>query len=167
MATPSLALIWAQTTAGVIGGAGAIPWHIPGEQRRFKELTAGGTVIMGRATWESLPARVRPLPGRDNIVVTRQTDFRADGATVVHSIEAALQAADPSRQAWCIGGAQLYAQTIGMADRLEVTYVELDAPGDAYAPMIGAEWRESGEGADAAWLESPEGLRYRFARYLR
>jgi dihydrofolate reductase len=167
VARAPLALIWAQTTQGVIGGAGDIPWHIPGEQRRFKELTLGGTVIMGRTTWESLPERVRPLPGRDNIVVTRQPDYAAPGAVVAHSVEEALAAAAPDRQAWCIGGAQLYAQTIGFAERLEVTEVDAAFPGDAYAPPIGAEWREDAADPASGWHESPEGLRYRFLRYVR
>jgi dihydrofolate reductase len=167
-ATPTpLALIWAQTTTGVIGGEGDIPWHIPGEQRRFKELTMGGTVIMGRKTWDSLPERVRPLPGRDNIIVTRSADFAAPGARVAHSIEEALAAVDPAKPAWCIGGAQLYAQTIGVATRLEVTMVDLDAPGDAYAPPIGEDWRQASVDPESGWHESPEGLRYRFLSYLR
>ncbi len=166
-ASAPIALIWAQTTEGVIGGDGDIPWHIPGEQRRFKELTLGGTVIMGRRTWDSLPQRVRPLPGRQNIVVTRSPAFQAPGAVVAHSVEEALRFADPAVQAWCIGGAQLYAQTIGLASRLEVTEVDLDAPGDAFAPPIGAEWRPAVAGPEPAWQESPEGLRYRFLSYLR
>lgn len=165
--TAALALIWAQTTTGVIGGEGDIPWHIPGEQRRFKELTMGGTVIMGRKTWDSLPERVRPLTGRDNIVVTRSVDFTAAGVPVAHSIDEALRAADPAKPAWCIGGAQLYAQTIGFASRLEVTMVDLDAPGDAYAPPIGEDWREASVDPESGWHESAEGLRYRFVRYLR
>jgi dihydrofolate reductase len=162
-----LALIWAQTTTGVIGGKGDIPWHIPGEQRRFKELTTGGTVIMGRKTWESLPERVRPLPGRDNIVVTRSDGFRAPGALVVHSVDAALDAADPAKQAWCMGGGELYAQTIAHATRLEVTEVDTDVPGDAFAPPIGAEWREARADPAEGWHTSPEGLCYRFLSYLR
>ncbi|GAA4155785.1 dihydrofolate reductase [Gryllotalpicola daejeonensis] len=162
-----LALIWAQTTTGVIGGEGDIPWHIPGEQRRFKELTTGGTVIMGRKTWESLPERVRPLPGRDNVVVTRSLDYRAPGARVVHSVDEALAAADPAKQAWCMGGGELYAQMIALADRLEVTEVDLDAPGDAFAPTIGQDWRQASADPESGWHESPEGLRYRFLSYLR
>ena len=162
-----LALIWAQTTAGVIGGDGDIPWHIPGEQRRFKQLTLGGTVIMGRKTWDSLPERVRPLPGRDNIVMTRDTGFEAPGAAVVHSLDEALAAADPGKQAWCMGGGQLYAQTIGLATRLEVTEVDIDAPGDAFAPTIGEGWRQASVDPESGWNESPTGVRYRFVSYLR
>jgi dihydrofolate reductase len=166
-AAAPLALIWAQTTTGVIGGDGDIPWHIPGEQRRFKQLTMGGTVIMGRKTWESLPERVRPLPGRDNIVVTHSRGFEAQGARVVHSVDEALAAADPAKQAWCIGGAQLYAQMIERADRLEVTEIDLDAPGDAFAPPVGEQWRQASAEPESGWSMSPEGLRYRFVSYLR
>jgi len=162
-----LALIWAQTTAGVIGGGGDIPWHIPGEQRRFRELTTGGTVIMGRKTWDSLPERVRPMPGRDNIVVTRSADFVAPGATVVHSVEAALALADPAKQAWCMGGGELYAQTIAFADRLEVTEIDAEVAGDAFAPAIGADWRQASADPESGWHESPEGLKYRFLAYAR
>ncbi len=82
----SLSLIWAQSTSGVIGRAGGIPWRLPEDQARFKELTGGHTVVMGRLTWESLPAKVRPLPGRRNVVVTRDEGYTADGAEVVSSL---------------------------------------------------------------------------------
>jgi len=162
-----LALIWAQTATGVIGGDGDIPWHIPGEQRRFRELTTGGTVIMGRKTWDSLPERVRPMPGRDNIVVTRSADLAAPGAVVVHSVQEALAAADPAKQAWCMGGGQLYAQMIGLASRLEVTEIDADVAGDAFAPAIGADWRLASADPESGWHESPAGLRYRFLAYER
>ena len=85
----TLGLIWAQSPSGVIGRAGGIPWRLPEDQARFKELTLGHTVVMGRLTWESLPSKVRPLPGRRNVVVTRQADYMADGATVVGSLDEA------------------------------------------------------------------------------
>jgi dihydrofolate reductase len=110
---------------------------------------------------------VRPLPGRDNIVVTRSDGFQAPGARVVHSVEAALDAADPQKPAWCMGGGELYAQTIAHANRLEVTEVDLDVPGDAFAPPIGAEWRQASVDPASGWHESPAGLRYRFVSYLR
>lgn len=160
----SLGLIWAQSTEGVIGAAGTIPWLVPGEQRRFRELTDGGTVIMGRATWDSLPEKVRPLPGRENVVVTRQPSFAAPGAIVVDSPAAALAASAPDRAVWCIGGAQLYAELIGAADRLEVTEVDVAVAGDAFAPSIGADWLLAAEGA---WLEAPNGVRHRFLSYRR
>ncbi len=79
----NLGLVWAQSTSGVIGRDGGIPWHVPEDMAHFKQLTAGCTVVMGRRTWESLPARFRPLPGRRNVVLTRQSGYRAEGAEVV------------------------------------------------------------------------------------
>ncbi|GAA4172022.1 hypothetical protein GCM10022287_12220 [Gryllotalpicola koreensis] len=122
---------------------------------------------MGRKTWESFPARIRPMPGRDNIVVTRNAAYDAPGALVVGSVEQALAAADPAKQLWCIGGGEIYAQMIGLADRLEVTEVDIDAPGDAFAPPIGDDWRQASVDPESGWHESPEGLRYRYVSYLR
>jgi dihydrofolate reductase len=158
----SLGLIWAQSTSGVIGRDNAIPWRLPEDLGRFKELTMGHTVIMGRLTWESLPAKVRPLPGRNNVVVTRQAGYVADGATVVGGIDEALAGG----QTWIIGGAQIYALALPMATRCEVTEVEIDLarePGDAMAPELGEEWTDT----PGDWLTSASGLRYRFTTYVR
>ena len=89
-------LVWAQSTSGVIGRGGDIPWRVPEDLARFKQVTMGHTVVMGRRTWDSLPARVRPLPGRRNVVLSRQTDFTADGAEVLGSLEQALAISGPS-----------------------------------------------------------------------
>lgn len=122
----------------------------------------GHTVVMGRLTWDSLPTKVRPLPGRKNVVVTRRTDYVADGATVVGDIESALADGD----VWVIGGSQIYALALPLATRCEVTEVEIDLrrqDEDAMAPALGDGWvRTSG-----AWLTSAAGLRYRFFSYLR
>lgn len=158
----SLGLIWAQSTSGVIGRDNGIPWRLPEDQARFKELTLGRTVIMGRLTWQSLPATVRPLPGRKNVVVTRQADFMAEGATVVGGLDEALTGDDN----WVIGGAQLYALALPMAKRCEVTEVEIDLPredDDAVAPVLDESW----VGTTDDWLTSESGLRYRFHTYLR
>lgn len=158
----ALALIWAQSVSGVIGRAGGIPWRLPEDQARFKELTLGHRVVMGRLTWESLPASVRPLPGRTNVVVTRDPDYRADGAEVVGTIDAALTGAET----WVIGGAQIYALTLPLATRCEVTEVEIDLPrqdADAVAPVLDESWR----GTSGPWLSSDSGLRYRFHSYHR
>src|SRR5213079_2628236 len=120
----TVGLIWAQSTSGVIGRDGGIPWRLPEDQARFKELTMGHTVVMGRLTWESLPAKVRPLPGRKNVVVTRQADYQADGATVVSDLEAALS----DDETWLIGGAQIYTLALPLATRCEVTEVDVDLP---------------------------------------
>ena len=106
-------LIWAQSSSGVIGRGGGIPWRVPEDQARFKELTMGHTVVMGRRTWESLPAKVRPLPGRRNVVLTRQTDFLADGAVVVQSLDSALTESD----IWVVGDEHVYTLAMPRARR--------------------------------------------------
>ena len=100
-------LIWAQSPSGVIGRHGGIPWHLPEDLARFKNLTMGHTVVMGRRTWESLPAKVRPLPGRRNVVLTRQADYMAAGATVVDGLDAALAGSNRDLT-WVIGGSEIY-----------------------------------------------------------
>ncbi|MBJ7383551.1 MAG: dihydrofolate reductase [Mycolicibacterium sp.] len=160
-------LIWAQSTSGVIGRDNGIPWRLPEDQARFKDVTMGHAVVMGRLTWESLPAKVRPLPGRRNVVVTRQSDFVADGATVVGDLADALDpryAAD--EETWVIGGAQIYALALPLATRCEVTEVDVDLPredDDAVAPILDEQWTRT----DGEWLTSAAGLRYRFSTYLR
>jgi dihydrofolate reductase len=158
----TVGLIWAQSTSGVIGRDNGIPWRLPEDQARFKELTLGHTVVMGRLTWESLPAKVKPLPGRRNVVVTRQTDYVADGATVVGGLEAALT----DDETWVIGGAQIYALALPMATRCAVTEVDVTLSredGDAVAPMLDEGW----VGTDGEWLTSAAGIRYRFLGYQR
>jgi dihydrofolate reductase len=157
-----LGLIWAQSTSGVIGRDGDIPWQVPEDLTRFKELTIGHTVVMGRRTWDSLPARFRPLPGRRNVVLTHQTDFTADGATVMHTIDDALT--DP--EAWVIGGEQIYTLALPRANRCEVTEIDIDLPrddGDAVAPVLDEMW----VGTPGAWQTSSAGVRYRFHSYHR
>ncbi|MCV7408892.1 dihydrofolate reductase [Mycobacterium florentinum] len=157
-----IGLVWAQSTSGVIGRNGDIPWHVPEDLARFKQVTVGHTVVMGRRTWDSLPARVRPLPGRRNIVLSRRADFIADGAEVVSSIDTALT--DP--EAWVIGGAQIYQLALPQATRCEVTEIEIDLVPDgedALAPVLDETWLgETGE-----WQVSRSGLRYRFRSYRR
>ncbi|SON62387.1 Dihydrofolate reductase [Mycobacterium simulans] len=158
----TLGLIWAQSTSGVIGRAGGIPWQLPEDLAHFRQVTMGHTVVMGRLTWESLPARFRPLPGRRNVVLTRQTDFMADGAEVVGSLEDALT--EP--ETWVVGGAQIYRLALPQATRCEVTEIDIDLPqvdDDALAPVLDETWRrETGE-----WLVARSGLRYRFHSYRR
>jgi dihydrofolate reductase len=158
-----IGLIWAQATNGVIGDAGTIPWRLPEDLSHFKELTLTGAVIMGRRTWDSLPERFRPLPGRDNIVITRQSNWSADGVTVVHSLPDALAAAAP-QPVWIIGGGEIYRQAMALADHLEVTEVDLDPPGDTVAPSVDASFTQT---AASGWLTSRTDLRYRFVSYER
>jgi dihydrofolate reductase len=158
----SVGLIWAQSTSGVIGRDNGIPWRLPEDQARFKELTMGKAVVMGRLTWESLPAKVRPLPGRKNVVVTRQAEYVADGAVVVDGLDGALT----DDESWVIGGEQIYALALPIATRCEVTEVQIDLPrvdGDAVAPVLDQSW----VGTAGDWLTSASGLRYRFNTYVR
>lgn len=161
-----LGLIWAQSTSGIIGRGGDIPWRVPEDLIRFKELTVGHTVVMGRRTWESLPSKVRPLPRRKNVVLSRKSDFVADGAQIVGSLEAALAECEGEPQTWVIGGEQVYLLALPRATRCEVTEVEVDLrrdDDDALAPVLDDSWLgETGE-----WQVSRTGLRYRLHSYRR
>jgi len=157
----NLGLIWAQSISGVIGRDNAIPWRVPEDMARFKELTMDHTVIMGRMTWESLPAKFRPLPGRRNVVVSRQAGYPADGAEVVGALEDA-----PLDDAWVIGGSQIYGLALPLATRCEVTEVAVDLrreDEDALAPVLDEAWI----GTEGPWQDSSSGLRYRFYTYVR
>jgi len=125
----------------VIGANGAIPWHLPEELKRFKSVTMGHHIVMGRKTWESIG---RPLPGRTSVIVTRQRDYRAPGAIVVHSLDAAIAACGGDTEIFVIGGAGLYAQALPRADRLYLTTVEAEVAGDAVMPEFEMkDWREA------------------------
>jgi dihydrofolate reductase len=161
-----LGLVWAQSTSGVIGRNGGIPWQVPEDLSRFKQVTTGHTVVMGRRTWDSLPRSVRPLPGRRNVVVSGQPDLVADGAEVVGSLDAALGSSETEPETWVIGGAQIYALALPSATRCEVTEIDIDLPlddDDALAPMLDERWL----GKTGDWLVSRSGLRYRFHTYYR
>ncbi|NMD56178.1 MULTISPECIES: dihydrofolate reductase [Tsukamurella] len=153
-----IGLIWAQARGGVIGADGGIPWHIPEDMKFFRETTAGATVLMGRRTWDSLPPRFRPLPGRTNIVVTRDRSWRADGAVVQHDLTL------PAGDLWVMGGGEIYAAALPHADLLVVTEVDADIDGDTRAPSIPEGFIAD---EDAAWRESTSGLRYRHLTYRR
>ncbi|NGX08517.1 dihydrofolate reductase [Mycobacteroides franklinii] len=159
--TGTIGLIWAQSRAGIIGADGAIPWRLPEDQARFKRITMGHTVIMGRKTWESLPASVRPLPGRPNIVLTRDALFEPDGALAVGCTDAALAASDEAP--WVIGGGEIYRLFLPLAQRCEVTVVEADVPGDALAPELDESWVVE----ENDWQTSESGLRYQFLSYRK
>lgn len=162
MTMTEIGLIWAQSTSGVIGRGGGIPWRLPEDQARFKELTMGHRVVMGRRTWESLPAQVRPLPGRKNVVLTRRTDYLPDGADVVTTIDDAFGDEDT----WVIGGERVYTLALARATRCEVTEVEIDLKrqdADAVAPVLGEAWT----GTSGEWKISSSGLRYRYHSYRR
>ncbi|HKG49799.1 MAG TPA: dihydrofolate reductase [Actinomycetales bacterium] len=156
-------MVWAQDEGGVIGRDGALPWHLPEDLAHFRALTRGATVVMGRATWESLPDRFRPLPGRRNVVLSRQPDYVAKGADVHASLESALR--DVRGLVWVIGGAQVYAQAQPLADRLVVTEVALRVDGDAFAPPLDDRWRRVGADPEEGFHRSAGGPAYRFVEY--
>jgi dihydrofolate reductase len=148
-----LVIIAAVARNRVIGKDNRLLWNIPEDMAHFKALTAGHTVVMGRKTWESLPPRFRPLPGRRNIVISRQADYTAPGAEVADSLENALKLASTQGPAadsmvaatvFIIGGEQIYRQAMAVADRLEITEVDLEPEGDAWFPEIAAvDWERT------------------------
>lgn len=138
-----ISLIVAMDRNRLIGANGRLPWHLPDDMKWFREQTMGKPVIMGRKTYESLPDRFRPLPGRHNIVLTHNYYFRTKGATVVHSIKGAFAAAGNADELMIIGGASLYGQLLPQASRLYLTLIDAEIEGDAYFPEINpAEWTE-------------------------
>jgi dihydrofolate reductase len=153
-----ITLVLAMAKNGVIGKDGAIPWRIPDDLKRFKQLTLGKPVIMGRKTWESLPRK--PLPGRDNIVVTRQLEWRADGAITASSLDLALaNAGDVS----VIGGGEIYREALPRADRIELTEVHRDFEGDARFAFDRKDWREIARENHV----TPDGLAYSYVTLTR
>ena len=158
----TISLIWAQARNRVIGANGAIPWRLPEDMANFKALTMGSTVIMGRATWDSLPERFRPLPGRHNIVLTRQPDWSADGVEVAASLDHALATAG---EAWVIGGAAVYEAALPHAHRIVLTEIDATYDGDTFAPELDESWRRVSVDPAAGWNTSTSGLEYRISTY--
>jgi dihydrofolate reductase len=156
-----LGLIFARARNGVIGKDGGLPWHLPEDLAHFKKLTMGCPVIMGRKTWDSLPERFRPLPGRTNVVVTRQPGWQAEGASRAGSLEEALALCSAQPMAWVIGGAELYAHALPLAHTAEITQIDEDFEGDASIPELGPEWKEVAREAHTA----ANGLDYSFVTY--
>jgi len=138
---PEIVFVVARADNGVIGRDGGMPWHIPGEQKHFKQMTLGAPMVMGRWTFESLPGL---LPGRAHIVLTRDAAWSAPGTTVVRSVEEAIAAAGDAKQLSVIGGAEIYALFLPLADRIELTEVHGEFAGDTLMPAIAAaDWREA------------------------
>ena len=138
-----LHLIFARAANGIIGNNNALPWHLPEDMAHFKRLTLGCPVIMGRKTWDSLPVKFRPLPGRLNVVLTRDQDWSAPGALCAHSLAEACALCPPASDAWVIGGAEIYAQALPLASSAVVTEIDALFEGDAFAPQFGPEWTET------------------------
>jgi dihydrofolate reductase len=156
-----LGLIYARARNGAIGKDGALPWHLPEDLAHFKRLTMGCPVIMGRKTWDSLPPKFRPLPGRANIVITRDAEWGAAGAERAASLPQALTLCAHHPQAWVIGGAQIYAQALSLADTVEITEIDADFEGDAFAPELSAPWQQIAREPHI----SAGGLHYSFVTY--
>jgi len=138
-----ISLIAVVARNGAIGNDQKLLWRLPEDLRHFRETTRGKPVVMGRKTWESLPPTFRPLPQRHNIVVSHNPAYRASGATLADSIDTALRLAGDAAEVVIIGGAEIYLQTLPLAQRLYLTEVAADPAGDAFFPPIpAAEWRE-------------------------
>lgn len=134
-----ISLIVATSTNNVIGVNGELPWRLSDDLRRFRDITMGKPIVMGRKTWDSIG---RPLPGRQNIVITRQPEFVAEGCDVVASVAEALSAAGDAAEVMIIGGSQVYSLFLPDADRLYVTRVHVEVAGDAFFPPISdSDWR--------------------------
>jgi dihydrofolate reductase len=158
-----LHLIFARAAHGVIGNNNTLPWHLPEDLAHFKRTTLGCPVIMGRKTWDSIPAKFRPLPGRTNVVVTRQVDWQAPGALRAGSVEEAMHLCADQAHAWVIGGAQIYAQAVPLATSAVVTEIDAVFEGDAFAPTFDADWTETAREPHTA----ANGLSFSFVTFTR
>ncbi|MDQ2101652.1 dihydrofolate reductase [Azospirillum isscasi] len=159
-----ISLVVAAARNGVIGRNGTLPWSLPGDLTRFKELTLGKPILMGRRTWDSLPRK--PLPGRDNLVVSRSVPAgERDGVRWFGGIGAALDwcRAQGAAEACVIGGADLFRETLPLADAIHLTRVEQEVEGDTVMPPLGAEWVEAERGP----LLTENGLPYRYVDLVR
>ena len=159
MTRPALCLIAAVARNGAIGKNNQLLVHLPGDLPRFKKLTLGCAVIMGRKTWDSIG---RPLPQRRNIVITRNVSWKADGAEAAASLAAAVASVAGEPKAFVIGGAQIYAQALPLADELFLTEIDADFEGDAFFP----EWNRAGfKQTSREDHSTPQGLRYSYIHY--
>lgn len=156
----TVSMIWAEAQDRVIGADGGIPWRIPGEQAEFKRRTTGSTVVMGRGTWDSLPPRFRPLPGRRNVVLTRDKEWSAPGADTAGSVDEVLAAGG---DVWVIGGAGVYEAFLPHADLIVRTEIDLSVPGDTYAPVLGDDWTAR----PGDWQITDSAPRYRVVEHIR
>jgi dihydrofolate reductase len=160
----SIGLVWAQARGGVIGADGGLPWHLPEDLRLFRQLTTGSTVVMGRRTWDSLPERFRPLPGRTNVVLTADPAWSAEGAVPAGSVDEVVAGRGSF---WVIGGGAVYAAFLPHADRLVVTDVDVEVDGDTWAPALDG-WRLVTRTPAQGWSSSSSsGLRYAVSEYVR
>jgi dihydrofolate reductase len=161
---PQLVIVAAVARNGAIGRGNALLWTEPTDQRHFRQLTMGAPVVMGRRTWQSLPDRFRPLPGRRNLVVSRDAAFDAPGAEVVPGLDAAVARVADAARVCVIGGAQLYALALPLADVLELTEIDADLDGDTFFPP----WdRAAFDEVARAPQTGADGTPFAFVRYVR
>ena len=158
-----ISIVVAMASNGVIGRDNELPWHLPADLQHFKKTTMGKPILMGRKTWESIG---RPLPGRTNIVITRDTAYRAEGCVVVNSIDAALEASSGQDEVMVIGGAEFYRQVLPLADTIYLTRIHATISGDTCFPELNvADWREVERSDHAADEKNPHD--YSFIRLDR
>jgi dihydrofolate reductase len=159
-----VSLVAAVARGGVIGRGGVLPWHLPEDMAHFREVTMGHPVVMGRRTWDSLPDRFRPLPGRRNVVVTRNDGWAAEGAERAGSLDAALELLEREPEVFVIGGAELFAEALPCADELLLTELALDVEGDTFFP----DWdRTDFEEVSREPHVSEDGTPFAFVTYTR
>jgi dihydrofolate reductase len=163
MTRPQLSILVAVARNGTIGVKNTLPWRCPDDLKRFKALTMGHAIIMGRKTFDSIG---RPLPGRTTVVVTRNRELKIEGCTVVHSLQEAIAACAGDSEVFIVGGAELYAQALPVVDTLHITEVHMDVAGDAHFPALDTtEWREVSR--EAHHQDAPQPLDYAFVTYRR
>ncbi|MDD7384114.1 MAG: dihydrofolate reductase [Actinomycetaceae bacterium] len=159
-----ISLIWAQDRNGAIGKNGTLPWHVPEDFAFFKRMTMGLPLLMGRTTWESMPQTSRPLEGRLNLILTHHADYNAPGATLVSSVEDALEYANPDMMV--SGGRTVFDAIMPFADALYVTQLDLDVQNATrFAPPIDPDWHLVQASPEQGWASSKNGTRYRFLAY--
>jgi dihydrofolate reductase len=156
-----IGMIWAQARNRVIGKGGILPWHLPEDLAHFKRTTLGAPVLMGRKTWDSLPPRFRPLPGRQNVVITRDAQWQAAGADRASTLDEALALCANAETVWVTGGAEIFRLAMPRAQVAIVTEIDADFDGDTYAPELGTAWRETARERHAG----ANGLAYSFVTY--
>ena len=156
-----IACVVAHARNRVIGRDGDLPWHLPADLRRFRELTSGHAVVMGRRTYESLPERFRPLPNRRNLVLSTDTAYAAPGAEVFCDLHSALAAC--SGDCFVIGGGATYADALAVADRVYATEIDAEIDGDTFFPPLSSSWRR----VEASGPEVENGHAFRFCTYER
>ena len=164
----TIRLIWAQDRNCVIGVGNGLPWRVPEDSRRFQALTMGCAVVMGRRTWDSLPASYRPLPGRENWVLTRNSTWSADGAVRASSLEEVIDRMS-GHDLWVAGGGEVYSLALPLADECFVTEIDAESPGDAWAPELTHPWRgDADHHAGSGWqVSATNSVRFRYRVYVR